>query len=156
MNDIITNNDNVLCTPCVKTQGLSNAQFICNDNFSIVHSIAIHFFNMGSVFVLIGTFQIYHSQAAYPGMFFLVDLFELQTPANDGNFPGDFGSRAEMSLRVQKGGLWSTQVDIRTLVPMFYLKFCDHIHIYIYIHIFLIIAKKLATFLRNYDFPKEK
>ena len=37
--------------------------------------------------------------------FLLVALFELQTPANDGTNPGDFDGRAEMSMRVQKGGL---------------------------------------------------
>ena len=40
---------------------------------------------------------------ANPSMcIFQVALFELQTPANDGNVPGDFDSRAEMSVRVWK------------------------------------------------------
>ena len=35
---------------------------------------------------------------------FPVALFELQTPANDGNISEDFDSRAELSVRVRKGG----------------------------------------------------
>ena len=35
---------------------------------------------------------------------FTIALFELQTPAKDGTFPGEFDSWAEMSVRVQKGG----------------------------------------------------
>ena len=31
-------------------------------------------------------------------------LFELWTPASDGAFPGEFDSRAEMSVRIRKGG----------------------------------------------------
>ena len=35
---------------------------------------------------------------------FFVALFELWTPANDGRIPGGFDSRAELSVRVRKGG----------------------------------------------------
>ena len=34
----------------------------------------------------------------------LVALLELWSPANDGTNPGKFDSRADMSVRVQKGG----------------------------------------------------
>ena len=35
---------------------------------------------------------------------FQVAIFELYTPSNDGTIPEEFGSRAEMSVRVRKGG----------------------------------------------------
>ena len=37
-------------------------------------------------------------------MYLLVAPFELWTPASEANFPGDFDSRAGMSVRVWKGG----------------------------------------------------
>ena len=37
-------------------------------------------------------------------LFFKVALFELQTPANDGNNPGDSDSQTDMYARAQKGG----------------------------------------------------
>ena len=35
--------------------------------------------------------------------------------------------------------LWSKHFDIIILVPMFYLKLCNHIYIYIYIYIYIIV-----------------
>ena len=60
-------------------------------------------------------------------LFLVIAVFELCTPANDGNNPGDLGSRAKMFVRVRKGGF-------RILGPMFYLRLCNHKYIYIYIY----------------------
>ena len=51
--------------------------------------------------------------------------------------------------------LWSAHFDIIVLVPMFYMKLCNHIYIYIDIHRYYTIVKELASLLRNHDFSKE-
>ena len=71
-----------------------------------MHSIALVFYTWGP--------EIIYQKMIFSRISFIgcvakrvlssVAIVEPCTPANDGNFPGDFGSRAEVSVRVRKGG----------------------------------------------------
>ena len=79
--------NNVLCTPCKKK------------GYRMHSSDAISFSNcaLDSLAFL--------RRGPNPNMFvFKGALFELWTTANDGKFPGELDRRAEMSVRVRKGG----------------------------------------------------
>ena len=108
---------NVLCTPCVKKQRLSNAQFRCNVK-SELNIRQLFFLNGGHIFFGCRIFQNMGCETKHV-CFLSCFVFELQAPAIDGSFPRKVDSRAVMSVR-----LWCS--DIRIVVPMSYFKLWNY------------------------------
>ena len=81
---------------------------------------------------------------------FLVALFELQTPETL-RIILEFSIAGWQCLCVSgKVVLWSKHFDIRVLVPMLYVKLCNHKYIYIYIYTFIYIYIYKYLFYSNY------
>ena len=88
---------------CRKNKGLPNAQIRCNLNSGFCIGLSL-FFSQGPEMISSKIESVHIMGRESEHRCFLSCSFWALAPASDGTFPGYFDSRAEMSVRVGKGG----------------------------------------------------